>query len=80
MEDKCSSKPSNLKDLIKSQWFKKPLLVLSVGSLLGLIIYGLFRSNPYANNIFGDMLAGVIIGLFFIKIPCLTCNYDKEQL
>jgi hypothetical protein len=78
MEDHCSIKPRNLREFIKSSWFKKPLLVFAIGSILGLLLYGLLGGSPYANNIYADMLAGMVIGLFFINIPCLSCNFSRE--
>lgn len=79
MEDNCSIKPRNFKEFIKSSWFKKPILAVAIGSILGLLLFSLSDNSPYTNNIYGDMLAGIVIGLFFTNIPCLTCNSGKEQ-
>jgi hypothetical protein len=78
MEDQCSTKPGNLKEFVKSSWFQKPLLVFVIGSILGILLYGFLGSSPYAENIYADMLAGIVIGLFFINIPCLSCNFSRE--
>ena len=78
MEDNCSVKPKNFKEFIKSSWFLKPLLTVVIGSILGTILFSIPINSPHTNNIYGDILAGIVIGLFFIGIPCLTCNSEQE--
>ncbi len=79
MEDNCSIKPRNCKEFIKSPWFLKPLKGAVIGSILGLILFSVSGNNPYANNIYGDLMAGIVIGLFFVNIPCLTCDSRNES-
>jgi hypothetical protein len=79
MEDNCSIKPGNFKEFIKSSWFIKPLQGIAIGSILGLLLYFLLGNGNSTNNIYGDILAGIVIGFFFINIPCLACNSGKEQ-
>jgi len=78
MEDNCSIKPKNFKEFIKSSWFLKPLKGIVIGSILGLIFFSVSTGNSY-NTIYGDMLAGSVIGLFFINIPCLACNLENKH-
>jgi hypothetical protein len=78
MEDNCSIKPRNLREFMKSSWFLKPLQGIVIGTILGLILFSVAGSNPYTSNIYGDILAGNVMGLFFINIPCLTCSSEKN--
>jgi len=78
MEDNCSTKPRNFKEFIKSSWFVKPLIGILVGTILGLIFFSVSSNNPF-HTIYGDILAGSIVGLFFINIPCMTCNSEKKN-
>ena len=79
MEDNCSIKPRNFKEFIKSSWFLKPMQGIVIGILLGLLLYSFSGNSPYTNNIYGDIMAGVVVGLFFVNIPCLTCESRKEH-
>ena len=79
MEDNCSIKPRNFREFIKSSWFLKPMQGIVIGIALGLILYGFFGKNLYTSNIYGDIMAGIVVGLFFINIPCLTCDSLKEH-
>jgi hypothetical protein len=79
MEDNCSVKPKNFKEFIKSSWFLKPLLSVLIGLILGVILFSISGNNPHTSNIYGDIMAGIVIGLFFTGIPCLTCNSEQES-
>ena len=78
MEDNCSVKPRNLKEFIKSSWFQKPMLGIVIGTILGLVLFSISGNNQY-HNIYGDILAGNVVGLFFVNISCLKCNSDRER-
>jgi len=78
MKENCPVRPKNIREFIKSSWFLKPLQSVVVGSILGIILYSISGNSPYTNNIYGDIMAGIVIGLFFISIPCLTCNSEQE--
>jgi hypothetical protein len=79
MENNCSKRPTNFKEFIRSSWFKKPLQIIALGATLGLLLYFFWGDSPYTNNIYGDMLGGIFIGLFLIEIPCMTCNSRKNN-
>lgn len=79
MEDNCSIKPKNFKEFIRSSWFIKPLRNIAVGAIAGLLFYYFFGNSPFTDNVYGDMLSGIVIGLFFLNIPCLNCISCHEQ-
>ena len=79
MDDNCAVKPRSLKEFIKSSWFLKPLKGVAIGIILGLILYVIPKNNIYLENIYSDLMSGIVIGLFFINIPCLTCDSRKNQ-
>ncbi len=74
MEDNCSINPRNFKEFVQSSWFRKPLIAVVVGSVLGFVLYGLLSNTSTMHNVYGDILTGIVIGLFFTNIPCLNCN------
>ena len=79
MADNCSIKPRNFKEFIKSSWFLKPMQGIIIGIALGLLLYSFSGKNLYTRNVYGDIMAGIVVGLFFINIPCLTCDSRKEH-
>jgi hypothetical protein len=78
MDENCSIKPRNLREFLKSTWFKKPFLVLTIGSIIGMILYNFLDNSRFTNNIYGDLLSGMIIVLFFTGVPCIKCRINKE--
>jgi hypothetical protein len=78
MENNCPVKPRNFKEFIRSSWFLQPIKAIGIGLILGIAFYSIVGETPY-NNIFGDIIAGIVIGFFFTSLPCLTCHTESEQ-
>ena len=79
MSSSCEidERPKGWQALLKSWYFWKPFVGISVGALAGLFYYYYFgagsgissiTSDPWSNTTFGGM-----IGFLITKKPCSTC-------
>ncbi len=76
MENSCPKKPKTAKEFFKSSYFWKPFLGLMIGGSAGFLYYYFIgcasgscpiTGNPYVSTIWGGL-----IGLLFVKSPCVS--------
>ncbi|MDP4290673.1 MAG: hypothetical protein Q8908_06295 [Bacteroidota bacterium] len=80
MENKCKTtpRPNSIKGYLKSWYFWKPFLGVTIGGGIGLLYYHLSGcptgACPISGNAWGTTIAGSLLGLIVTNSPCTSCK------
>lgn len=79
MNESCEngSKPKNIKELLRSWYFWKPVSAVILGGLAGFLYYFYIGCASgtcgITSNPFSSILMGGAMGYFIANSPCRTC-------
>jgi hypothetical protein len=84
MENNCNvtSRPRNIKELLKSWYLWKPFLAIVIGGIAGFVIFYFVSCDTrvciISGSTYSTIITGSFLGLLLTNSPCLKCSTVKK--